>query len=123
MSDLCEGCGHFWEVDAGRPTHDITSDGKLWCMVCKGKCDLITDLEAEAGRLRKRNGELVGYLGELRASLSVDIKGYAAELETMNELIAGRHSEPSSPNSDPDAESIKAAKESPSVAKRAEGKA
>jgi hypothetical protein len=50
-SEKCEACGHPWENDhrleADGLTHNVTSDGKLWCVDCDAECALIAQLRAE----------------------------------------------------------------------------
>ena len=65
----CPTCGHpleeivGWEEPSGEPsdtdvTHDMTSDGKLWCRVCQGECRLLEDLRAS---LREADEFLVSW--------------------------------------------------------------
>ena len=55
----CPGCSHPFEATesegnaSGEPllTHDVTSDGKLWCSVCEGECPWIRGLQDKLGRM------------------------------------------------------------------------
>ena len=54
----CPGCSHPFEAGEKEGnlsgeiglTHDVTSDGKLWCSVCQGECPWIRGLQELAAR-------------------------------------------------------------------------
>ncbi len=58
-STSCPSCSHPFEAGpeqgnlSGDPslTHDVTSDGKLWCSACEGECQWVVDTQERLARM------------------------------------------------------------------------